>query len=62
MGKDGTVENVEVMSGPPLLASAAVDAVRKWRYEPTLLGDQAIEVAQDVAIVFRLVDVPDHAN
>ena len=59
VGKDGAVENVEVMSGPPLLASEAVKAVRQWRYKPTLLGNRTIEVAQDVTIVFRLVDASD---
>jgi len=59
VGKDGAVENVEVMSGPPQLASNAVDAVRQWRYKPTLLGNRPIEVAQDVTIVFRLVDASD---
>jgi len=62
VGKDGTVENVEVMSGPPLLASAAVSAVRHWRYKPTLLADHPIEVAQDITIVFRRVDASDEAN
>jgi TonB family protein len=62
VGKDGTVENVEVMSGQPLLASAAVSAVQHWRYEPTLLGDHPIEVAQDITIVFRRVDASDEAN
>jgi len=62
VGKDGTVENVQVMSGPPLLASAAMGAVRHWRYEPTLLGDHPIEVAQDITIVFRRVDASDEAN
>jgi TonB family protein len=62
VGIDGTVENVEVMSGPPLLASAAVSAVRHWRYKPTLLGDHPIEVAQDITIVFRRVDASDEAH
>jgi TonB family protein len=62
VGKDGAVENVEVMSGPPLLAAAAVSAVRQWRYKPTLLGDRAIEVAEDVTIVFRLANATAAAN
>ncbi len=62
VGKDGSVENVEVVSGPPLLASDAVDAVRQWRYKPTLLGNRPIEVAQDVTIVFRLVHASDDAH
>jgi protein TonB len=62
VGKNGSVENVEVVSGAPLLASDAVDAVRQWRYKPTLLGNRPIEVAQDVTIVFRLVDASHDAH
>ena len=54
IGKNGEVQNVEVMNGPALLAAAGVKAIRQWRYQPTLLGDQPIEVAEDVTIVFRL--------
>src|SRR5205823_2636175 len=54
IGTNGEVQNVEVMSGPALLSAASVSAVRQWRYQQTLLGDQPIEVAVDVAIVFRL--------
>jgi TonB family protein len=59
IGKDGAVDDVKVMSGPPLLASAAVAAVRQWRYNPTFLGDQPIEVAEDITIVFRLASPTD---
>lgn len=54
IGKDGAVQDVEVLSGPALLVSAGVSAIRQWRYQPTLLGDQPIEVAEDITIVFRL--------
>jgi TonB family protein len=54
VGTDGSVKGLEGMSGPPLLVPAAVSAVRQWHYQPTLLGDQLIETAQDVTIVFRL--------
>ncbi|PYU22429.1 MAG: hypothetical protein DMG32_18240 [Acidobacteria bacterium] len=56
VGKDGAVQDVEVLSGPSLLSPAAASAVRQWRYEPTLLGDQPIEVGEDVTIVFRLAN------
>jgi TonB family protein len=62
VGKDGAVDSVEVIGGPPLLASAAADAVRQWRYKPTFLGGHAIEVAEEVTIVFRLVNASDDAN
>jgi periplasmic protein TonB len=48
------VIEVRVVSGPPLLYQAAVDALRKWRYEPTYLNDQLIAVQMIVAITFTL--------
>ena len=59
IAKDGAVDDVKVMSGTQLLASAAVAAVRQWRYNPTFLGDQPIEVAEDITIVFRLAGATD---
>jgi protein TonB len=54
VGKDGAVQGMEGISGPPLLVSAALSALRQWRYKPTLLGDQPIETGQDITIVFQL--------
>lgn len=54
VGRDGTVRNVSVASGPPMLASAAANAVRDWRYGETFLAGQPIETQQWVTIVFRL--------
>ncbi len=54
VGKDGAIQGMEGISGPPLLVSAALSALRQWRYKPTLLGDQPIETGQDITIVFQL--------
>jgi protein TonB len=54
VGKDGVIQGMESISGPPLLVSAALSALRQWRYKPTLLGDQPIETGQDITIVFQL--------
>jgi TonB family protein len=54
VGKDGAVENVEVVNGPSLLATAAVNAIRQWHFRPTLLGDQPIEVTEEITVVFRV--------
>ena len=54
VGTDGTVRSVKVVSGPPLLASAAMDAARGFRYSPALLNGQPIEAIQTVAVSFRL--------
>jgi TonB family protein len=54
VARDGTVRSVRVVSGPPMLASSAANAVRDWRYGETFLSGQAIETEQYVTIVFRL--------
>jgi TonB family protein len=50
---DGTIQNVEA-NGPPQLAEAAMNAVRRWRYTPTILGGTPIEADEDIVFVFRL--------
>jgi TonB family protein len=52
--KDGTVKQVEVVSGHPLLVQAAIDAVRQWKYQPTLLNDEPVEVDTTVNVIFSL--------
>lgn len=54
IGKDGSVQEVQVISGPPLLTSASASALRQWRYKPTFLGDKPVEVSQEITIEFRL--------
>ncbi len=56
--KDGTVQQLEVVSGHPLLVQAAMDAVRQWRYQPTLLNGEPVEVDTTVDIVFALNPPP----
>jgi len=51
---DGSVQSVTLISGPPLLAPAALEAAKYWRYLPALLNGQPVETEQDVAIDFRL--------
>jgi len=52
--KEGSVEQIQVVSGHPLLVKAALDAVRLWRYEPTLLNGEPVEVETEVDVVFHL--------
>ncbi len=54
IGKDGRVEDVRVESGLPLLAQAAVDAVKQWRYRPYLLNGEPVEVDSRITINFTL--------
>jgi protein TonB len=52
--KDGGIGHLEVMSGPPLLVHAAMDAVAKWRYQPTLLNGEPVEVSTEIDVNFVL--------
>jgi TonB family protein len=52
--KDGNVANVEVISGHPMLAPPAMEAVKQWKYRPYLLNGEPIEVDTQVAVNFTL--------
>ena len=54
IGRDGSVERLEVISGDPALQQAALDAVRQWMYEPTLLEGKPVEVDTTIDVIFRL--------
>ena len=54
ISKSGTIENLRVISGPAMLQSAALDAVRSWRYRPYLLNGDPVEVETTVNVVFTL--------
>jgi len=54
IAKDGSVIQLEVVQGHPLLVQAALDAVRQWRYQPTLLNGDPVEVDTTVTVVFSL--------
>jgi protein TonB len=54
IAKDGAVVQLEVVSGHPLLVQAALDAVRQWRYQPTLLNGEPVEVDTTVDVLFSL--------
>ena len=54
IGKSGAVEQLQVVSGHPLLVQAALDAVRQWRYQPTLLNGEPVEVDTEIDVIFSL--------
>jgi len=54
IGKDGSVQDVQVVSGLPLLAQAAMDAVNQWRYKPYLLNGVPVEIESRITINFTL--------
>lgn len=51
---DGTVKELQYVSGPPLLVKAAVDAVKQWTYKPYPLNGEAVEVDTTIQVVFAL--------
>ena len=51
---DGRIRELKLLSGNPLLAPAALEAVRLWVYEPTMLNGEAVEVVAPISIIFRL--------
>jgi len=54
IGKDGMIEQLQVISGPPMLVRAAVDAVRQWVYRPTMLNSKPVEVIAPIEVNFTL--------
>ena len=54
VAEDGSIHNIQVVSGPSLLASAATAAVKLWRYSPSTLDGKPIEVQKRITIVFKL--------
>jgi TonB family protein len=56
IGKDGHVEDIQLISGPPLLVQAAVEAVKQWVYKPTLLNGNPVEVTTTASVNFTLAE------
>ncbi|MCZ2154812.1 MAG: TonB family protein [Bryobacterales bacterium] len=54
IGKDGQIQDLQVVSGHPLLVQAALQAVRQWRYAPTLLNGEPVEVVTVIDVNFTL--------
>jgi len=54
VGKDGRVLSTEPLSGPALLQSAAVDAVKQWSYRPYVVSGEPVEIVSEVIVNFTL--------
>jgi protein TonB len=54
IGPDGHVQQLTVTSGHPLLRQAALDAVKQWVYQPTLLNEKPVSVSTAVDVTFTL--------
>jgi protein TonB len=54
IGKDGIIQNLRVVSGPRILAGAAEDAVRQWRFKPHFVGGEAVETQAKITVNFTI--------
>ena len=54
ISKEGTIEDLKLISGPPLLVQAAMDAVKQWRYKPTIINGEPTEVQTTIDVNFSL--------
>jgi len=54
IGKDGTVHDLHVVTGHPMLVPAAIEAVKQWRYRPYLLNNEPFEVDTQINVTFTL--------
>lgn len=54
ISREGNIENLTLVRGHPLLVTAARDAVAQWRYRPTLLNGEPVEVVTDIIVNFTL--------
>ena len=54
IGKDGDVENLQIVSGPPELAPASIEAVKQWKYRPYLQQGKPVEVETEIDLNFTL--------
>jgi protein TonB len=52
--KEGNVANIQLISGHPLLAPAAIDALKQWKYRPYLLNGMPVEIETQVQVNFTL--------
>jgi protein TonB len=54
ISKEGTMQNLRLVSGHPMLVPAAINAVSQWRYRPYILNGEAIEVETQITVNFLL--------
>ena len=54
ISKDGTIQNLRLVSGHPMLAPSAIEAVKQWRYKPYYLNGEPVEVETQITVIFSL--------
>jgi protein TonB len=51
---DGSIQSLQVVSGDPLFLNSAKDAVTQWRYRPTVLNGQPVEIETYITVIYTL--------
>jgi protein TonB len=54
IGKDGSITSVKLLTGDSILAQAAINAVKQWKYKPYYLGDQPVAIQTQITMKFKL--------
>jgi protein TonB len=54
ISKEGAIQNLSLISGHPMLAPAAIDAVKQWRYRPYILNGEPVAVETQITVNFTL--------
>jgi TonB family protein len=54
IGTDGTIQSLQIVNGDPLFERSALDAVQQWRYRPTILNGQAVEVDTYIIVIYNM--------
>lgn len=54
IGRDGLIQDLHVLSGPPILAGAAREAVKQWHFKPHYLGEEAVETQAKITVNFTI--------
>ncbi len=54
ISREGTIENLRLVSGNPILAGPAIDAVKQWRYKPYRLNGEPVEIETRITVIFQL--------
>jgi protein TonB len=51
---DGTIQSLQVISGDPFFYQSALDAVRQWRYKPTVLNGEPVEIDTFISVIYNM--------
>jgi protein TonB len=54
ISREGAIENLQLIAGPPLLVAAAMQAIGQWKYQPTVLNSQPVAVTTEIDVTFTL--------